>query len=272
MHFNFKLIIMKIFLILFFFNFFFCYSQDGIIYYENTDAIGTGGGEGEIYNAFTVFSKNKSYYVVAKDSLENAISIAKAKFHYQNKDGSNNKISNGLVLTQQGEQVVCDYSKKILLSNINDGKHIYVKETLPKFTWKITKQKKKIASFNCVLGTTTFRGRKYYAWYTSEIAVYSGPWKFNGLPGMILEVYDEDKNVNWSFKRYKFPVIIKQDYTIRKGVKDKKITFLTIDQFKKYCLDKIESNYERLIIISKQHPGMTPLKMPVSSYYIESFD
>jgi GLPGLI family protein len=248
-----------------------CIAQDGIVYYEYTDAIGVGGNEGEIYNAYTMFTKDKSYYVVAKDSLENAISMAKAKSHYQNKDGSLNKISNGLVLTQQGEQVVCDYSNKIMLSNINDGKHIYIKETLPKFKWIITNQKKKIGTLNCILGTTTFRGRKYYAWYTPEIAVYSGPWKLNGLPGMILEAYDEGKNVNWNFKSYKFPISVKQDYTIRKGKKDKKINFLTIEEFKKYCINKIESDYERLIIIAKDHPGMTPIKEPMLSYYIESF-
>lgn len=253
-------------------NMSFCFAQDGIVYYEYTDAIGVGGGEGEIYNAYTIFTKDKSYYVVAKDSLENAISKSKAKTHYQNKNGELNKISNGLILTQQGEQVVCDYSNKIVLSNIFDRKHTYVKETLPKFVWKITKQKKKIGIFNCVLGTTTFRGRNYYAWYAPEIAVYSGPWKLNGLPGMILEAYDEGKNVNWNFKSYKFPISIKQDYTIRKGKKDMKINFLTIEEFKKYCINKIESDYERAIIIAKKYPGMSPTKEQMTSYYLESFE
>ena len=257
---------------LFFLNISFCIAQDGIVYYEYTDAICVVGVYVVFFFVYTIYTKDKSYYVVAKDSLENAISMAKAKSHYQNKDGSLNKISNGLVLTPQGEQVVCDYSKKTLISNIFDGKHIYVNESLPKFSWKITKQKKKIGTFNCVLGTTTFRGRKYYAWYTPEIAVYSGPWKLNGLPGMILEAYDEGKNVNWNFKSYKFPISTKQDYTIRKGKKDKKINFLTLEEFKKYCINKIESDYERLIIIAKEHPGMTPIKEPMSSYYIESFE
>ena len=257
---------------LFFLNISFCIAQDGIVYYEYTDAIGVGGAEGEIYNAYTIYTKDKSYYVVAKDSLENAISMAKAKSHYQNKDGSQNKISNSLNKTPQCEQFFWKKKKKTLISNIFDGKHIYVNESLPKFSWKITKQKKKIGTFNCVLGTTTFRGRKYYAWYTPEIAVYSGPWKLNGLPGMILEAYDEGKNVNWNFKSYKFPISTKQDYTIRKGKKDKKINFLTLEEFKKYCINKIESDYERLIIVAKEHPGMTPIKEPMTSYYIESFE
>ena len=248
------------------------YTQDGIVYYEFTDAIGVGGGNGEIYNAYTMFSKDKSYYVAAKDSLENAVSITKAKSHYQNSSGSKNKISNGLVLSAQGNQVVCNYSSKRLDSNVFDGKQIYMSETLPKFNWKITKQKKKIGSFECILGISNFRGRKYYAWYAPEIAVYSGPWKLNGLPGMILEAYDEGKNVMWNFKSYKFPITVKQDNTIREEKNSKKVTFLTIDAFKKYCINTIESNYESAIIIAKSHPGMTPVKAPMTSYYIESFE
>ena len=79
-------------------------------------------------------------------------------------------------------------------------------------------------------------------------------------------------NVNWNFKSYKFPISTKQDYTIRKGKKDKKINFLTLEEFKKYCINKIESDYERLIIVAKEHPGMTPIKEPMTSYYIESFE
>ena len=248
------------------------FAQDGIVYYEFTDAFGVGGANGEVYNAYTMFSKDKSYYVVAKDSLETAASLSKSKAHYQNSNGSYNKISNGLILSPQGNQVVCNYASKTLYFNLQDGKQVYVKEVLPKFNWKITNQKKKIASFNCVLATTTFRGRKYYAWYTPEIAVFSGPWKLNGLPGMILEAYDEDKYVSWNFKKYQYPINVKQNYTIRQGKKDKNVKFLTIDEFKLYCKNTIESGYERMILIAKDYPGMKPEKAPMSSYYLESFE
>ncbi|WP_396177866.1 GLPGLI family protein [Flavobacterium sp.] len=259
--------------IFFYFTFLNVFSQNGIVFYEFTDAIGVGGGNGEIYNAYTMFTKDKSYYVVGKDSLENAISKSKAKEFYNNKDGSYNTISSGLILTAQGQQVVCDYKTKTLLCNVFDGKHTYVKEPLPNIKWKITKQKKKIGSFDCILGTTYFRGRKYFAWYTPDVPVYSGPWKLNGLPGLILEAYDEGEFVKWNFKSYKFPVNVKQNYTIRKDKNSKKaIKFLNLNDFKQYCINKIESDYDRLIVIAKEHPGMTPVKEPITSYYLESFE
>lgn len=30
----------------------------------------------------------------------------------------------------------------------------------------------------------------YTSWYAPEIALNKGPWKFNGLPGLILKVED----------------------------------------------------------------------------------
>ena len=209
-------------------------AQDGIVYYKYIDALGVGNQNGENYESYTMFTKNKSYFVVAKDSLETALSKSKTKDYYQNKDGSNKSISNGLVLTKQGEQVVCNYTNKTMLSNTFDGKHTYVKEVLPKFTWKITRQRKKIGKFNCILGQTNFRGRKYFAWYTPDIPVYSGPWKLNGLPGMILEAYDEGKYISWTFQRYQFPISVAQNYTIRKEKKGKEIKFLNLDEFKIY--------------------------------------
>ena len=52
--------------LLLFLNISFCIAQDGIVYYEYTDAIGVGGAEGEIYNAYTIYTKDKSFMLLQK--------------------------------------------------------------------------------------------------------------------------------------------------------------------------------------------------------------
>jgi len=45
---------------------------------------------------------------------------------------------------------------------------------------------------------TKFRGRNYIAWYTSEISISDGPYKFKGLPGLIIKLYDSRKEINYT--------------------------------------------------------------------------
>jgi len=56
--------------------------------------------------------------------------------------------------------------------------------------WEILPDTKSILGYNCQKATTTFRCRDYVAWFTMDIPISNGPWKFAGLPGLILNVAD----------------------------------------------------------------------------------
>ena len=68
-----------------------------------------------------------------------------------------------------------------------------VKESPFKWNWKLLGEKKKIGKFNCQNASIKFRGRTFIAWFTTDIPIGFGPYKFKGLPGLILEVYDSEK-------------------------------------------------------------------------------
>lgn len=73
------------------------------------------------------------------------------------------------------------------------------KESTPLQKWELQNDKpKEIAGYKCFRATTQFRGRKWEAWYTPDIPYNRGPWKLQGLPGLILYAYD--MNDNYSFK------------------------------------------------------------------------
>ncbi len=60
------------------------------------------------------------------------------------------------------------------------------------FDWKLEKETKEILGYSCQKATCDFGGRKYEAFFTSDINVPNGPWRFHGLPGLILEVKSTD--------------------------------------------------------------------------------
>ncbi len=73
------------------------------------------------------------------------------------------------------------------------------KEEWVKPEWTITDETKEILGYECVKAVTDYRGRKWIAWFTPEIPVEEGPGKVCGLPGLILEAYDVNRDdvVEW---------------------------------------------------------------------------
>ncbi len=71
--------------------------------------------------------------------------------------------------------------------------------------WSISSdEKKNILGKVCSKATTRFRGRDYVVWYSTEVPVQVGPWKFYGLPGLIMQVEEAKKEVFISIKSLNF--------------------------------------------------------------------
>lgn len=67
------------------------------------------------------------------------------------------------------------------------------KESLPKFSWQIsTSGNRVICGYDCTLATIDFGGRSWRVWFTPEIPYNAGPYKFGGLPGLILHAESVD--------------------------------------------------------------------------------
>ena len=256
------------FLLIFFFFSIIVYSQQkGIIYYGYIEAFATGNAKGPDNNAYMTFNKNQSYYVTAKDSLENPNKVNEQKTYLE--EGGGGAIYNGIKVSPQGDQVVND--KKTITSSFSYRKKMfYVKENYVKLNWKITNETKKIGSFTCKKATTSFKGRNYIAWFTSEIPVTYGPWKLNGLPGLILEAYDTFKVAYWYFKSVEYPTTNKAKVdNIRKAKGEKDVVFLNFDDLKKFRANEQIRVKEKSIMMKKDFPGIEIHTPDLSQMFLE---
>ncbi len=69
----------------------------------------------------------------------------------------------------------------------------FYEEPLKLMEWTLQPDTATICGHTCRKATTSFRGRNWTAWYAPDVPIDNGPWKFGGLPGLILKVDSDDK-------------------------------------------------------------------------------
>ncbi|SHF86221.1 GLPGLI family protein [Chryseobacterium sp. OV279] len=60
--------------------------------------------------------------------------------------------------------------------------------------WKIVNDFKKINKMNCQKAVADYKGRKWEAWFSKDFPVSDGPYKFTGLPGLVVSVKDSEND------------------------------------------------------------------------------
>lgn len=73
----------------------------------------------------------------------------------------------------------------------------WYQEPIPQMTWTILPERDTVLGYECTKAETLFRGRSYIVWFAQSIPTNYGPWKFNGLPGLILRAQDRDQLFVW---------------------------------------------------------------------------
>ncbi|KAA0126581.1 GLPGLI family protein [Chryseobacterium sp. SN22] len=62
--------------------------------------------------------------------------------------------------------------------------------------WNIEKEFAEINEMNCQKATADYKGRTWEAWFSKDYPVNDGPYKFSGLPGLIIRLKDaEDDHI-----------------------------------------------------------------------------
>ena len=113
-----------------------------------------------------------------------------SKFYLKNKITSIVDVENGDIefkpKNSKTKILFKDYNKNELYSKDLIGfKFFTIKDSINIINWEIKSEQKEILGYTCTLAESSFRGREYKAWFTPDLTA-GGPWKLDGLPGMIL--------------------------------------------------------------------------------------
>ena len=78
----------------------------------------------------------------------------------------------------------------LVFTDYADHKFYKVEQSM-QMDWKLDTQKDTIIlGYRCQRAYLSYCGRDYIAWYSPQIPIADGPYKFNGLPGLILKISD----------------------------------------------------------------------------------
>ncbi|SMP10426.1 GLPGLI family protein [Chryseobacterium profundimaris] len=132
--------------------------------------------------------KGSNYY--SRDKFV-ADSTSRAEVQKQIKGGGGNiNISRRENQGQVGYKVTKSYPdfKTSLFTRISMDQYKVKEDQKPE--WKILPEKQKIGEYNAQKATTAYGGREWIAWFSTDIPFQDGPYKFYGLPGLIVKLED----------------------------------------------------------------------------------
>lgn len=142
---------------------------------------------------FLDITKNSSKYYSREVYVQD--SIMRADLEKQMKAGvSNFNIKRNDAKGKVRYKVTKDYRKNKTYLNVRIGSDSYKVLEDRVLEWKILPEKEKIGNWEAQKATTEFGGRKWTAWFCEEIPLSDGPYKFKGLPGLIVKISDADNS------------------------------------------------------------------------------
>jgi len=153
----------------------------------------------KVITILDITDKNRSIYqdytVIAQDS------IMKVEIEAMQKAGIMKDLSKTIKTPKISARIYKSYPgmKVQYVDKIASGftpANIGYSEDL-KFNWNILNDKQKIGEYNTQKATTEFGGRKWTAWFSTDLPFQDGPYKFFGLPGLIVKIEDDQKNYSW---------------------------------------------------------------------------
>lgn len=148
------------------------------------------------------------------------------------------------------------------------NEYVITAEKAPQINWIITDETTMIKTYKCIKATTHFRGRDYTAWFTTDIAITDAPWKFNGLPGLVMHIYDSKNQVKIYVESIEYPTTETVSSFYPVGTK------ISLDEYFSFKNNEYKKQLKSMETMIRSQEGfdktgLTAVKSTSALYFIE---
>ena len=195
-----------------------------------------------------VIPKGSKFY--SKDTFESD-SLMEANMEKQIQAGTSEVDFSGMKfkgkISYSVEKSYPDYSVNFFNNLAADE---YMVQDGRKQNWKILSDKEKIGGFAAQKAVCNFGGRKWVAWFTTDLPIQDGPYKFYGLPGLIVKLEDATRSHLFELKGNKKLPVAYEWQSSKENHHFNKIIAVNEDRyrkaFKEYRADPMKSEKQML--------------------------
>lgn len=191
----------------------------------------------------------------------------KGSIYYDVQNFKNDSVASlqGEKLTNFENKVFKQYPNDIsLITSINNDK--YIVSDSRKMNWNILPEKKTINKFKTQKATLNFGGRTWTAWFTTEIPISDGPYKFHNLPGLIVKIEDNSHS-----HIFELVAIQKLDGFLTNKTTDQKLISIDQQKYRKLYLEyrsNPNKNFSGIDIVETQDgKSSSEFKRNMENYY-----
>ncbi|MCI3938565.1 GLPGLI family protein [Chryseobacterium aahli] len=131
-----------------------------------------------------------------RDSLQTTI----VKEYFKNQKG-NLRLPDDRTDAKFSSIIIKDRANKSISLEEKLFTNVYITNCYQSLNWKLLNSTEpKIFGYSVKRAKLNFGGRNWTAFYTTEIPFPEGPYKFGGLPGLILKIYDDELDYTFEIK------------------------------------------------------------------------
>lgn len=140
-----------------------------------------------------LLGKSSSVYKSLQRMISDSILLAKVK-----NAGNLNSITPSGKLGSPQEILLYQFEKKAFQIDFMVNRYIHPID-FPVIAWKVLSDTTTISGLKCQKAIGEWKGRIYNVWFCPDLPFKAGPWKLNGLPGLIINAQDTKNQVSFTF-------------------------------------------------------------------------